>query len=211
MTSWTALAGELVPLALVVALSPFSVIPPLLLVLHSARPRATGLAFGAGWLLGLGASTAVFVLLPRALGGTGTEQGAVGAYARIGLGAVLVLAGVVRWFTRRRATRDPAWLTGLARIGPVVAFGLGVVLPVLNPKFLFANAAAGFAIGTAGVSTFGGAWAVVGYTLLAASTTVLPVLVCTPRLPPATTVPWPAPSSGSTAGTPSSLRWSWSS
>src|SRR6478736_5030361 len=72
--SWQALAGELVPLALVVALSPLSVLPPLLLVLHAARPRAAGLAFALGWLGGLGASTAIFLLLPRALGGTHEAQ-----------------------------------------------------------------------------------------------------------------------------------------
>ena len=91
------LVGELVPLALVVALSPFSVIPPLLLVLHAARPRATGLAFAVGWLIGLGATVAVFLLLPGAVGGTVQEQGAWSAYVRLGIGAALIVAGVVRW------------------------------------------------------------------------------------------------------------------
>ena len=40
---------ELIPLALVVALSPLSIIPAVL-VLHTPRPRPTGLAFlPAGW------------------------------------------------------------------------------------------------------------------------------------------------------------------
>src|SRR4026209_2533307 len=42
---------ELIPLALVVALSPLSIIPAVL-VLHTPRPRPTGLAFLAGWLVG---------------------------------------------------------------------------------------------------------------------------------------------------------------
>ena len=55
------LLGELIPLALVVALSPLSIIPAVLLVLHTDRPRPTGLAFMAGWLVGLAALTVVFV------------------------------------------------------------------------------------------------------------------------------------------------------
>lgn len=165
------------PLALVVALSPFSVIPPLLLVLHAARPRATGVAFAIGWLLGLGASTAVFLGLPGVFGDTGAEPGTVASYARIGIGVALVVAGVVRWLTRRRAARRPAWLDGLTRIRPPLALALGVVLPVLNPKFLFANAAAGFVVGTAGLPALGTWCAVAGYTLLAGSTAVGPVVV----------------------------------
>ncbi|MET0701929.1 MAG: GAP family protein, partial [Mycobacterium sp.] len=62
---WGSLLGELIPLAVVVAASPLSIIPALLLVLHSARPRPTGLAYLAGWLLGLTVMTGVFVAVPR--------------------------------------------------------------------------------------------------------------------------------------------------
>ena len=173
--SWQALAGELVPLALVVALSPLSVIPPLLLVLHTARPRATGLAFTLGWLGGLGASTAVFLLLPRALGGTNETQGVWSAYVRIGIGAALIVAGVARWLTRRQATHSPAWLNGLSKIRPAGALVLGLLLPLVNPKFLFANAAAGLGIGTAGLAPLGVWIAVVGYTVLAGSSAAVPI------------------------------------
>jgi Sap, sulfolipid-1-addressing protein len=158
-------------------LSPLSVLPPLLLVPHAVRPRAAGLAFAVGWLLGLGATTGVFLLLPRAIGGTSQEQGAWSAYVRLGIGAALIVAGVVRWLTRGRATRSPAWLGGLSKIRPVGALALGLVLPLVNPKFLFANAAAGLGIATAGLGSFGVTTAVVGYTLLAGSTAVVPILV----------------------------------
>jgi hypothetical protein len=39
---WQSMFGELIPPALVVALSPFSIVPAVLLVLHAGRPRATG-------------------------------------------------------------------------------------------------------------------------------------------------------------------------
>jgi hypothetical protein len=53
---------------------------------------------------------------------------------------------------------------------------LGVVLPLINPKFLFANAAAGLGIGTAGLTSAGVWVALLGYTLLAGSSVVLPTL-----------------------------------
>ena len=49
---WGSVLTELIPLALVVALSPLSIIPAVL-VLHTPRPRPTGLAFLVGWLVGL--------------------------------------------------------------------------------------------------------------------------------------------------------------
>jgi hypothetical protein len=175
--NWQSVTGELVPLALVVALSPFSVIPPLLLVLHSARPRPTGLAFALGWLIGLGATTAVFLQLPRALGGADqSAQAAWSAYARIGIGVALIVGGVVRWLTRRRATSAPTWLKGLSRIPPAMAPLLGVVLPLVNPKFLFANAAAGLSIGTAALGAAGVWSALAGYTALAGSTVAVPIV-----------------------------------
>src|SRR3979409_617922 len=53
--SWAAVLGQLIPLALVVALSPLTIIPAIVLVLQSDRARATGLAFLSGWLLRLAA------------------------------------------------------------------------------------------------------------------------------------------------------------
>ena len=52
--------AELIPLALVIAFSPFSIIPGIL-VLHTPRPRPTSTAFLAGWVLGIAVVTAGFV------------------------------------------------------------------------------------------------------------------------------------------------------
>ena len=61
---WT----DLIPLALVVALSPLTVIPAVL-VLRTASPRSTGLAFLIGWLTILAGLTAAFVAASGLLGG----------------------------------------------------------------------------------------------------------------------------------------------
>ena len=68
---------ELIPLALVVALSPLSIIPAVL-VLHTPRPKPAGLAFLAGWLVGLAALTSIFVEVSNLLGGLGNKPPPVG-------------------------------------------------------------------------------------------------------------------------------------
>jgi threonine/homoserine/homoserine lactone efflux protein len=62
----------------------------------------------------------------------------------------------------------------LSKIRPALALLLGIVLPLVNPKFLLANAAAGLSIGS---SSSVGVWtALLGYTALAGSTVALPIL-----------------------------------
>ena len=57
----------LVALALVIAVSPITVIPAVL-VLHASRPRPVGLAFLSGWVLGLVVVTGAFVASSDLLG-----------------------------------------------------------------------------------------------------------------------------------------------
>ena len=81
--NWGSVLIELIPLALVVALSPLSIIPAVL-VLHTPRPRPTGLAFLAGWLVGLFALTADLRRGRRSARRSrqGTEVGGVAAHRR---------------------------------------------------------------------------------------------------------------------------------
>ena len=62
-----AVIGELLPLALGVAISPIPIIA-VILMLFSPHPRATGLGFLLGWLVGIVAVTVVFVVVGRASG-----------------------------------------------------------------------------------------------------------------------------------------------
>lgn len=166
--------GELIPLALVVALSPVSIIPAVVLVLHTDHPRPTGLAFMAGWLFGLAATTALFVQLPHLIDGIG-EAPPWMPWLRIGIGVLLVAAGVARWLTRKRTTKPPAFLDRLGRITPAGAALIGFVLVLANPKVLVMNAAAGLIIGTATSGAM--VWiAVAFYTVLAGSTVIAPIL-----------------------------------
>jgi Sap, sulfolipid-1-addressing protein len=174
--NWGSVLSELIPLALVVAMSPLSIVPAVVLVLHSDRPRPTGLAFLAGWLVGLAAVTAVFVQVPRLLDGLNQPAPRWATWVRIAIGVVLILLGVWRWATRKQATHEPAWLNRISRITPVPAAAIGTGLILVNPKVLIMNAAAGLIIGTAGFGVAGTWIAVAYYTAIAGSSVAAPIL-----------------------------------
>jgi len=166
---------ELIPLALVVALSPLSIIPAVL-VLHTPRPRPTGLSFLAGWLIGLAALTVIFLELSNLLGGLGDKPPGWASWLRIVVGAALIVFGIYRWLTRKRAAHTPAWMQSLGKLTPARAGLAAAGLTVANPKVLFMCAAAGLAIGTAGLGSTHVWIAVVWYVAVAGSTVAIPIL-----------------------------------
>lgn len=165
---------ELIPLALVVALSPLSIIPAVL-VLHTPRPRPTGLAFLLGWLVGLTGLTAIFIGVSSLLGGL-DKAPAWASWLRIVVGAALLVFGIFRWVTRHKSSHTPGWMKSITTVTPPRAAVTAAVLVVLNPKVLFICAAAGLAIGTGGLGTSGAWLAVAFYVLIAASSVAIPVL-----------------------------------
>jgi hypothetical protein len=167
--------AELIPLALVVALSPLSIIPAVL-VLHSPRPRPTGLSFLVGWILGLAVLTQIFVEVSNLLGGGLDKPPPWASWVRIVAGAALVAVGIYKWLTRTRAEHSPKWMSSFAKITPARAALTAIVLVVVNPKVLFMCAAAGLAIGTEGLGRSGATLGVVYYVAIAASTVALPIL-----------------------------------
>ena len=165
---------ELIPLALVVAISPLSIIPAVL-VLHTPRPKPTSLAYLAGWILGLAELTAIFVEVSCLLGGL-DKTPTWASWLRIVIGIALLVFGVFRWLTRKRSAHSPAWMDKITGATPGRAAVIAAVLVVVNPKVLFICAAAGLAIGSAGLGTAGAWISVVFYVLVAASSAAIPVL-----------------------------------
>jgi threonine/homoserine/homoserine lactone efflux protein len=171
---WASELTELVPLALVVAVSPLSIIPAVL-VLHTARPRPTSLAYLAGWIFGLAALTAIFVEVSSLLGGL-NEAPRWANWLRIIIGIALIVFGVFRWLTRKRSAHSPGWMNKITGATPGRAAIIAAALVVVNPKVLFICAAAGLAIGSAGLGTAGAWISMVFYVLVAASSVAIPVL-----------------------------------
>ncbi|MGE2715478.1 GAP family protein [Mycolicibacterium litorale] len=173
MGGWGSVLTELIPLALVIALSPLSVIPAVLM-LQTPRPRPTALAFMAGWLIGLGVLTAIFVTVSGAIGGF-EKPPSWASWLRIVIGAALIIFGIVRFARRNSSPHQPKWLRNMTTLGPGKAATAAAALTVANPKVLFICVAAGLAIGSAGLGN--AVWlAVVYFAVVAGSTVALPIL-----------------------------------
>jgi hypothetical protein len=173
--SWGSLLTTLIPLALVIALSPLSVIPAVL-VLQAPRPKPTSLAFLGGWLLGLTALTAAFVASSDALGDLRNSPPTWASWLRVVLGSALIVFGIYRWLTRHGHTESPRWMRSFATLTPTRAAITALVLVVIRFEVLVCCALAGLAIGSAGPG-MAAKW-ILGavFIAVAASTVAIPVL-----------------------------------
>lgn len=162
-------------LGLVVAVSPITVIPAVL-VLQAPRPRPTGLAFLAGWVLGLAAVTALSVAASGLLGGLDKSPPTWSSWLRVVLGSALIVYGVYRWFTRHGHSESPAWMRSFATITPARAALTAVALVVIRPDVLLICVPAGLAIGGSGLDVVGYWIAAAIFVAVAASTVAVPIL-----------------------------------
>lgn len=167
--------ATLIPLALVIALSPLSIIPAVL-VLQASRPRPTGLAFLGGWLCGLAALTAAFVAGSGVLGGLHKSPPTWASWLRIVLGVALIAFGIYRWLTRRGHTESPKWMRSFATLTPPRAAVTGLVLVIVRLEVLAICVAAGLAIGSSGLGVAADWITAAIFVAVAASTVAIPVL-----------------------------------
>ncbi|OBB90620.1 GAP family protein [Mycobacterium sp. 852002-30065_SCH5024008] len=173
--SWGSVLTKLIALAAVIALSPITVVPAVL-VLHAPRPRPTSLAFLAGWVLGLAALTAVFVSGSALLGGLHRASPTWASWVRVALGSALIALGAYQWLTRHRHGSMPRWMRSFSTLSPPRAGLTGAVLVVLRPEVLIMCAAAGLAIGSSSLSAAGELVAGALFLVIAASTVAIPIL-----------------------------------
>ena len=162
-------------LGLVIALSPITIIPAVL-VLQAPRPRPAGLAFLAGWVLGLAALTALSVGASGLLGGLDKSPPRWASWLRVVLGSALILYGVYQWLTRRSHTESPAWMRSFATITPRRAALTAAALVVIRPDVLLICVPAGLAIGGSGLDLPLVWMAAVIFVAVAASTVAIPIL-----------------------------------
>jgi hypothetical protein len=173
--SWASTLTTLIPLALVVAVSPLSIIPAVL-VLQTPRPKSTSLAFLGGWLFGLAALTAVFVVSSDALGDLRKSPPTWASWLRVVLGLALIGFGIYRWLTRHGHTESPRWMRSFAALTPPRAAITGLVLVVVRLEVLIMCALAGLAIGSGGHRMAANGILATVFVAVAASTVAIPVL-----------------------------------
>jgi threonine/homoserine/homoserine lactone efflux protein len=174
-----AVIGDLLPLAVGVAVSPIPIIAVILMLL-APRAGGTGAGFLAGWVAGIAVATAVFVLLAGTFDlGTGDQPSESSSWVKLALGVLLLLLGVRQWRSRPRDESEasmPKWMSAIDSFNPVKAAGLGFLLSAVNPKNLIMCAAAGTTTAQGDLSGGEVAGAVGLFTVVAASTVAVPVV-----------------------------------
>lgn len=171
--------GEILPLALGVAISPIPVIAAILMLL-SPKARVTSAGFLLGWVLGIVVAVTVFTLLSSALPDADADASKpIQGVIQLLLGALLLLLAVRQWRGRPKAGEEPTmptWMQAIDKVSFPVALGLGFLLSAVNPKNLLLAASAGVDIGSAGLDTGSTALVIAIFTLIAASTVLVPVV-----------------------------------
>ena len=165
--------GQILGDAVGVAISPVPIIA-LILMLFSAAAGRNSLAFLAGWLIGLSAVGIVALALGI---GSGSDSDS-GGIAKIAIGVLFVALGVRQWRGRPRAgeqAKMPAWMATVDHLGAIKAFGLGLLLTILNPKNAGLTIAAAASIASSGLSNGEEAATLAVFVLLASVTIILPV------------------------------------
>jgi threonine/homoserine/homoserine lactone efflux protein len=163
------------PLALAIAASPFPIIPVILL-LFTPRALANASSFLAGWVIGIVTATTLFTLLTEVFDGRDSSP-IWHSWVRIAVGLTLIGYGIRHWQTRARQDSIPGWMQSIDAATPGSALRLGLVLSALNPKILLLAGAGGLAIGAADLTAVTTARSIALFTVVAASTVAIPVVV----------------------------------
>lgn len=171
--------GDILTLALGVAISPIPIIAAILMLL-SPKARVTSVGFLLGWLLGIILAVSIFTLLSSILPEEDADASKpIAGVIQLVLGAGLLLLALGQWRKRPKHGEEaalPKWMKAIDTISFFGAFGLGLLLSGLNPKNLLLGASAGLVIG-GGALELGQTIAVIAlYTVIAASTVLVPVI-----------------------------------
>ncbi|MCJ0906714.1 GAP family protein [Rhodococcus sp. ARC_M6] len=167
--------GDLLPLAVGVAVSPIPIIAAILMLL-SKRAGSTSIGFAVGWVLGIVVATVIFVLLSSSLQKSDDEPSVVVSWIKLVLGVLLLAFGVAQWRGRGGEHATPKWMQAIDDMTAAKGFGLGFALAAINPKNLMMCIAAGISIGSAALPTGQVVVAIVIYAVIAASTVCVPVI-----------------------------------
>lgn len=165
--------AELLPLALVIAVSPIPVLAVILMLL-TERSTLNASALLVGWALALALIAGGVAALGIGSGEAGEDPSTGVVIAQFALAAVLVAAAVRRWRMHRRGVGESSrarWIARLRSVGPAGALALGFGLIALNPKDGLLTVAAGARLAEADPGA-GAALAALGVFVAASSSTI---------------------------------------
>ncbi|PSR70009.1 hypothetical protein C8258_02885 [Nocardia sp. MDA0666] len=170
-----AVLGDLLPLAVGVAISPIPIVAAILIILSANAARA-GTGFAIGWVLGIVVVTTIFVVLSGTLSDSQNKHSStVTAWVKIVLGVVLLGLAAMQWRSRSD-TGVPGWMRAIDTLSAPGAVGLGALLSAVNPKNLLLCVSAGVAVGTSGLGGGPQVIAVLVFTVIAAASVLVVVI-----------------------------------
>lgn len=167
--------GGSIGYALAIAISPIP-IAALILTLLSVRPHTNSIAFTTGWIGGIAAVASIAIA--TGLFDAGDDPSDRRGWIRLSIGVILVLAAVRRWQTRPGPDDEastPPLMRAIDGAGAFGVLGIGFALAAFNPKDMLLAAAGGAEIASADLSGGSTLVALTVFTVIAASTAILPV------------------------------------
>lgn len=171
--------GEILPLALGIAISPIPVIAAILMLL-SPKARVTSVGFLLGWVLGIVVAVTAFTLLSSVLPEDDPDASKpIRGVVQLILGLLLLWLALSQWRKRPKNGQEPVmpkWMQAIDKVTFPVALGLGFLLSAVNPKNLIMAVGAGLAIGESELAVGEIVVVIAVFTLLAASTVLVPVV-----------------------------------
>jgi len=172
--------GDLLPLAIGIAISPIPIIA-CILILFSPKARVNGPLFLLGWVVGIAAVTTVALVVTDSTGAADSPAGgsSIADLVTLIVGLAAIALGIRQWRSRPAPSEEaklPAWMSAISGFSPGRALAFGVLLSALNPKNLVFAVAAGVAIDSA-VAGGGNALAMeVLFVVLASLSIAIPVV-----------------------------------
>jgi threonine/homoserine/homoserine lactone efflux protein len=175
-----AVIGDLLPLALGIAISA-GPISEVILMLLTPRAGAAGVGFSVGRMLGIAVVTTIVLAITNGadLGGSSSEPSRAESWITLLLGVLLLGVGAFEWRERPKSdapAAQPKWMAAFEKLTPMKAFALAFLFFVVNPKNVLLCMAAGVVIGDAGLGIRQEVVAVVVFVVMAASTVLAPVV-----------------------------------
>jgi hypothetical protein len=172
--------GDILPLALGVAISPIPIIA-VILMLFSPTARENGPAFLLGWVAGLAVVSVVVIVLSGSAGiGFGGRGSVAGSLIKIVLGLLLVGLAVRDFRNRPRPGEQPplpGWMRAIDSVTAVKALGIAVLLCAVNLKNLSLTVAAAVTKAQEDLSTVRAGFVLVIFVVLASLSIAVPVLL----------------------------------
>jgi hypothetical protein len=146
--------GQILPMAVGVALSPMPIVA-IVLMLVTPQARSNGPAFILGWVVGLTAVGVILLAVADPAGASEDDGPATWvSWLKLVLGVLLLLIALRQWRGRPQGSEEPPapkWMGAIENFTAVKAAGAGALLSGLNPKNLLLAVAAGAAIAGTGI------------------------------------------------------------